>query len=248
MGRQPQAGRYTVLRKIAAGLVIAIPFLAIVITLLVSADGNFGRVLSLIPRHLTGLSFGSVLARLLWILIAGLCLAAFLWGLLQPKRFTFAEELWNEGRTSPPTGENVKAEGKDYSQRSDFAIDPVIMLTLLVMVNAVYILFVVIQFSYFFGAWEGLLPKDMTYAAYARKGFFELILVSSLNFTLLLITLRYALDHARLVLQRLNQFMLFILAGCSGVMLFSAYMKLAMYEEAYGYTYTRIHVSWCMPL
>src|SRR5690625_6914627 len=48
-------------------------------------------------------------------------------------------------------------------------------MTILVMMNVVYLLFVVIQFRYFF---NNELMEGFTYASYARRGFFELILRS----------------------------------------------------------------------
>jgi hypothetical protein len=44
------------------------------------------------------------------------------------------------------------------------------------------------------------------------------------------------------LLKRMNAILLYILVGCSGVMLYSAYMRLILYEEVYGYTYIRFLV------
>lgn len=40
----------------------------------------------------------------------------------------------------------------------------------------------------------------------------------------------------------MNAMLLYVLIACSGVMLYSAYMRLILYEEAYGYTYIRFLV------
>ena len=107
------------------------------------------------------------------------------------------------------------------------------------MVNAVYILFCVIQFTYFFGGEEVIRSiPDYTYAEYARRGFSELILVTVINLSILLIGLRFTkndgkLDHLVLALRCL-------LVLCTVIMLYSAHLRLKLYEEAYGYTYARI--------
>ncbi|WP_245856066.1 DUF4173 domain-containing protein [Paenibacillus rigui] len=151
-------------------------------------------------------------------------------------------------------------------------LDPTIMTTVLTMLVAVYVLFAVVQFSYFFGSGAGLLPEGVTYAEYARRGFAELVIVTIINFTVLMITL-YGVDRtpqgerhspigtpAKSPLEpstpadapssaatgqgshRLLTGLLFMLIGCTGIMLCSAYLRLSLYEMAYGYTITRVLV------
>jgi hypothetical protein len=92
-----------------------------------------------------------------------------------------------------------------------------------------------------FGTGEGHLPVDLSYAEYARNGFTELILVTSLNFLMLVVVLQYT--HAKgkkgVIVQ---QALLLILVCCSAVMLSSAFVRLNLYEQAYGYTYIRFLV------
>ncbi|MNI54979.1 hypothetical protein D3C73_1099020 [compost metagenome] len=115
------------------------------------------------------------------------------------------------------------------------------MTTILTAVNVVYVLFVSVQFSYLFGAWEGVLPEGSTYADYARSGFFELILVTAINFAILLLSL-LALKTAASKLQIVLRVLLYTLVLCSLVMLYSAFSRLNLYEEAYGYTQIRFLV------
>lgn len=120
-------------------------------------------------------------------------------------------------------------------------IDPVILGTVLVLINIVYVLFVFLQFSYLFGAPQGNLPDGSTYAEYARSGFMELVMVTALNFVIMLCGLLYA-GPAGKGLQRLNNGLLYVLVLCSGVMLYSAFTRLLLYEQAYGYTTVRFLV------
>ena len=67
----------------------------------------------------------------------------------------------------------VKVEKASESVRRDIGSwDPIIVATVLVMVNAIYILFCVIQFTYLFGGEANIRSiPDYTYAEYARHGF-----------------------------------------------------------------------------
>ncbi|WP_322923384.1 DUF4173 domain-containing protein [Paenibacillus campi] len=120
-------------------------------------------------------------------------------------------------------------------------LDPLIVATVLVLVNLVYMLFVWLQFTYLFGAGQGKLPDGSTYAEYARSGFGELVVVTGINFTLLLSVL-YRCAPASVRLTKLNRWLLFILVICSAVMLGSACTRLVLYEQAYSYTSTRFLV------
>ncbi len=205
--------------KVGIGLVFAAPLLIVVIPLLASADGAFNRLLNGIPGWISRFSLGELFGRLLWILIFGILFAIYFWSFAKPPR-----------RKKSPAKEDGTPPFKP-------SIDSIVLTTLLLAVNAVYVLFVVIQFTYLFGAWDGLLPDGTTYAEYARRGFGELVAVSAINFALLIVSLTYSGARKG----ALNA-LLYILVGCSGVMLYSAYIRLAMYEEAYGYTYIRFLV------
>ena len=60
-------------------------------------------------------------------------------------------------------------------------MDGIITLTVLLLFNIVYILFIAVQFKYFF---SGTLEDGFTYAEYARRGFFELLFVTLINLSI----------------------------------------------------------------
>ena len=225
-GRKVKDGQKEVYRKILIGLAISCPLLLVVITLLSSADGIFNKVLSEIPTWLNQVSFGEGLVRTIWIVVLGLGFFGLLQGFVKPylpEEMPF-EKNWDHLEPSPP-----------------FRLDPIIATTILFSVNTVYVLFVVVQFSYLFGAWEGILPEGSSYADYARSGFFELILVTSINFVILMSTLLLGGKGSGMQNKIINS-LLYVLVGCSIVMLYSAFTRLGLYEEAYGYTYIRFLV------
>lgn len=221
-GDQPSPSRVLV-RRIAAGLLLALPLLLVVIALLASADMIFLSWMNRIPELLHISSIGDGIMRILLggtIAVYSFC---YIWGLL------FRKAPAASGMTAPPP------------PGPRFAFDPVTAGTLLVSVNAVYILFVAIQFSYLFGAADGLLPAGTIYAEYARRGFAELVLVALINLGLLLGGL-HCIRPAGTVGERVRKLLLSLLMGSTIVMLVSAYSRLALYEEAYGFTQTRLLV------
>jgi len=116
------------------------------------------------------------------------------------------------------------------------------LLTILSLLNIVYITFTVIQFAYLFGGNSFMLPSSFTYAEYARRGFFELIAVAIINFGILLFSITFVKKESRKANAVINAF-LSAIAVFTFVLLISAFYRMALYEMAYGYTYLRIFVQ-----
>ncbi|MFE5323577.1 DUF4173 domain-containing protein [Paenibacillus sp. NPDC056579] len=240
------------LAKVLAGVLLSLPLLLLVGALLASADAMFDRTMSRLPQLLGELELGTLLFRALWIAAVGTALFVYLWGLLYPKppyvpaspagatmpgagsTAERAEAGWEPGSPVPAVSTAVKPV-------RPLRIDATIAATLLFMLNAVYALFAVVQFSYFFAGGSALLPDGVTYAEYARRGFAELVTVTVINFSLLMITL-YGADRTNRFMDRLLRGLLALLVVFTGVMLCSAFMRLSLYELAYGYTITRVLV------
>ena len=96
--------------------------------------------------------------------------------------------------------------------------------------------FVAVQFKYFF---SGTLEGGLTYAEYARKGFFELLFVTIINLSLTTIIITFSKSVQGFVKQSIR-IALSLLVLSSGVLLVSAMMRMVMYEDAYGFTFTRV--------
>ncbi|MCS7463259.1 DUF4173 domain-containing protein [Paenibacillus doosanensis] len=235
-----RAERYRQLWKVLAGLVISLPILLLVGALLASADTMFDRTISGLPRLLSGIPVGEAVIRTGWVVVAGGAMFVYVWGLLYPKEKPPAEEgrtalalRHEEGGWEPGAAVSGPAE--------PVRMDPTITATLLLVLNAVYMLFAVLQFSYFFGGGAAALPEGVTYAEYARRGFAELVIVTLINFALLMLTL-HGVERTSRMMNRSLRVLAAMLIGCTGVMLCSAYFRLSLYEMAYGYSITRILV------
>ena len=115
--------------------------------------------------------------------------------------------------------------------------------TVLVVVDLLFLAFVVVQFRYLFGGSE--LVRELTgmsYAEYARRGFFELVAVAALSLPLLLLA-DYWLDpaDARRVrrFRQLAGLMLLLL----DVMLASALLRMWLYTAQFGLTELRFYTT-----
>lgn len=111
---------------------------------------------------------------------------------------------------------------------------------LLGSVNALFFIFILVQLTYFFGGEGNISAQGLTYAEYARRGFFELMAVAILSLLLLLTTEKYVIkketDHAL-------GFKVLSTALIAQVILImvSASTRLSLYEEAYGFTTLRLY-------
>ncbi|WML39231.1 DUF4173 domain-containing protein [Neobacillus sp. OS1-2] len=203
-------------KKVLIGVVISVPVLAVVLRLLMTADSKFEQILGGIPNWFRVVDTESFI-RIIFILIATAAIFCLLQVLLQKQ---------------------IKVMKQEASLHHFQKLDPIITITVLVLINIVYILFTLVQFKYFF---SGTLQGDLTYAEYARKGFFELLFVTMINLSITIVVVTFG-DRGKIGIQRFTQLMLTILILSSGVMLSSAFLRLSLYEDAYGFTFTRVLV------
>ncbi len=211
--------KYGVAMKILVGLGISLPILLVVLSLLSEADSVFGHFLSEIPRMLFDLDAMEGAFRIILIMLVSLGTFAYLWSLIAPRE------------------ESVEIPNPVPQEKMSW--DGIILVTILTIINLVYMVFTMVQISYLFSGAQTLLPDGMTYAEYARKGFSELVMVTIINFIILLSFMHLTSKDQRKV-YRMVQILLSVLTVCTGFLLFSAYFRLSLYEAAYGYTYSRL--------
>ncbi|HTJ37416.1 MAG TPA: DUF4173 domain-containing protein [Dactylosporangium sp.] len=214
-GHQAEAGASNSMRLLAS-IGIGVALLLVFGALFSSADAAFGRVISAIVPSLDA---GTV-AR--WVFVgvvaAGLSLgAAFL-------------------VANPST----VGEGEPRSAR------PVRRVEWLVPVGALlvmFVLFVAVQLAVLFGD-RGYVMRTvgLTFAEYARKGFWQLLLITLLTLCVMGVTARKAPRESGTD-RWLLRIVLGALAACSLVVVGSALWRMDVYEQAYGFTRLRVFVS-----
>lgn len=107
-------------------------------------------------------------------------------------------------------------------------------------VDLLFLIFVIIQFQYFFGGNANINLEGYTYAEYARRGFGEMVAVAVLSL-LLLLGLGTATQRKNNT-QRISYSGLGVfLVALVGVILVSAFQRLLLYETAYGFTQVRTY-------
>lgn len=155
---EKEKGKNGVAKYIWLGILIAIPFLFIIIGLLSSADVVFR---SLFTDFFAHIQLPERPFYLFFLLVLGMVGSYSLLAYM------------GDGQIKETTKERKKWE-------------PVIGITFLSLITTVYIIFSVIQISYLFlGSFE--LPAGYSYARYAREGFFQLLFVCILNLIIILV-------------------------------------------------------------
>ncbi len=215
--------RNSTLRKVLTGICISLPLVLILVLLLSSADMVFNRMLSFIPNFFENENWADIFNMVIIALVIGTLFHSFVLNLMEGKHFL---------KTSD--------EGSDAIKDKRCA-DPTILTTVLAAVNIIYIVFCVIQFSYLFGGNSNTLPMGFSYAEYARRGFFELVVVTIINFCILLLAITYS-PKVSGVLQRPIKALLLLMGAATYVMIYSSFYRMGLYEQEYGYTHLRILV------
>lgn len=115
-------------------------------------------------------------------------------------------------------------------------------ITALSMLDALFALFVIVQVTVLFGGREHVLDTfGLTYAQYARSGFFQLVAVAELTLLVLGFIARYA-ERPRTRDTLLLRILGGVLVALTLVVLASALKRLSLYEEVYGFTRLRLVV------
>jgi len=205
-------------RAIAAlrALLVAIPLLLVFGSLFASADPVFARLAGDV-FHIDAATVASHLA------VSGI-IAWFVGGLLRATVLSTSR-----GMRSLPF--------------PDSALGLIEVSTALGSLVALFAAFVAVQLRYFFGG-DALVQATagMSYADYARRGFFELVTVSALVLPVLLSAnalLRRDSARADFVYRVLSGTLLSLL----GIIMYSAIARMRLYQSAYGLTEDRLFAT-----
>jgi hypothetical protein len=109
--------------------------------------------------------------------------------------------------------------------------------TVLAVLDGLFAVFVALQLAYLFGGRDTLAAAGLTYAEYARRGFFELVAVAALAGIVVV-----ALDLAVGRRSRGQLGAALVLLALTVVVLASALARLRLYQDAYGWTELRFVV------
>lgn len=202
-----KARRSDTFSYVVLGLCISLPLLVVVLIALASADKVFADVLSrLISLRLLRSFFQNLVPILLYVLFGAMLSCAALTCFVK--------------RKEKPLPEHVPDK------------NPVVAITILSVLGAVYVLFCAIQIIFLFG--KASLPDGYTYASYARRGFFQLLFVCILNVLLILLTTEVFQKNRALRILSVG------FSACTLIMNVSATYRVLLYIQAYDMTYPRL--------
>lgn len=204
------------------GLAVSIPIAAILMNLFMSADAVFADSMNKVIDSI-GLDFTIVFWDIVFGTLFGLFLSAMLLGL-----------KYSEVK---PT----------KTAKIGDSIESIIVGTFLTIINIFIITFVVFQFMYLFGGTINITASDMTYAEYARRGFFELSAASGIIFAIALFVLIMTKKKAN-KLPIWIQLATVCLCLCNGVLLVSALKRMLLYVDVYGLSIKRVLTLWFMAI
>src|SRR5262245_9814772 len=212
---KPPQGRQAI--AIGRGLMLAAPLLFIFGALFVAADSVFqDYVQSAVPDPVD-----------LWLHIA--VIAVFAWvsaGLVREYLF--------------------KPSPVDASVEPWFRLGATEMTIVLALLDLLFLAFVLVQLRYLFGGASLVEERThLTYAEYARHGFFELVTVAALVLPLLLLA-----DWVRRRDSAAQDRLFKVLAGALILLLFvvmaSALQRMRLYQREYGLTELRVYTTGVM--
>lgn len=194
-------------REILIGIAVAIPVVLLIGGLLMSADLVFSNM---IAKVFEGIRIPANLAGICFMLCFGFI--------------------------SSYCGVRYTAYRKDWQDREvKILTETTAMFTVSVLVAVLYVIFCGIQIIYLFGG-GGELPAGVTYAEYARQGFFQLLVVCILNLGAVL-TMEHFFQRNRAV-----DAVLTVISVCTIIMTASSGWRMILYIRAYQLTFLRVVV------
>ncbi|MCX7894516.1 MAG: DUF4173 domain-containing protein [Thermoanaerobaculum sp.] len=196
------------------GVLLALPVVGFFALLLAKADTVFGHMLG---RWLSPASLAEALFRLTYVLLGSYLLVGVLTFAVTPR-----EPLSPSGFSLPKVLGGLEAN------------------ILVGAVNLLFALFVAVQLRYFFGGRSVIETTGMSYAEYARRGFAELLVLGACTVLLLAGLQAFSrLEHPSF--RKSFQGLATVLVLLVGVILASAFQRLLLYEEAFGFTRARVY-------
>jgi hypothetical protein len=217
--RHPAAGAggwWRRVRTVVRGTVLALPALLLLAALLMSADSVFEQLI----RDTFRFDYELLVEHLFFAAVVAWLTAGFL------RAFLVGDEVVM-GRLRVPRPALSAAE----------------VSVALWILNLLFIGFMAVQLRYLFGGADLVeVTVGLSYAKYARRGFFELVAAAALVVPLLLLADWAAAPEtprARVVLRATALVLVVLLVG----VIASAAYRMRLYQDAYGLTESRLYVS-----
>jgi hypothetical protein len=201
---------------VSTGLLIALPLLIVFGGLLASADAVFQSLI----KNLFNWNVDQLLSHGFTIGVWSWLVAGFL-------RQTFL----------------TKDSAPSSTSAASISLGAIEIGTALGALNLLFFVFVLVQFRYFFGGAEAIRTTiDLTYAEYARRGFFELVQVAALALPTLLLAHHLLKKDQRSGVRSFNV-LAAITIGLLFIIMLSAVLRMKLYTDEFGLTELRLYTT-----
>jgi len=224
LGKKDNKGRHLLWGII--GIAAAIPVIVLVISLLMQADANFDHAMTVIKKALHLENFDIYILEF----FLGLPVACYIFGAVY-------------GNSRKRGSDKITESSSGSALASAHKLPAAAVYTPVAILNLIYLIFIGVMASYLFSALAGKLPNALTYAQYARHGFFELCGIAAINMCVLIFSYcfikRNEKEYPRPL--RILSSVLTALTILLGVVAMS---KLLLYIGAYGLSRLRIYSLW----
>lgn len=201
----------------------------------------FGAANPIIDRWLALLDVWLLLDLLsLGRIVFWLAVAALMWALLRPRLPRLPKWLRRKAGVGaadgkPPVTHGGEAEDAGAPTLRDVIFSEGAVLRALVVFNALFAVQTVLDASYL---WGGVaLPEGLTYAGYAHRGAYPLIVTALLAAGFVLVTLR---PGSALSANRLVRALVYVWIAQNVVLVVSSILRLDLYVGIYSLTYWRV--------
>ena len=214
---RPRDGKRTF--ALTAGALGAVALVALLLPVLASADALFAAATASLRSFAAG-HFTVTLWNLFWGLALTPFIFSFLYSLDYPKPL-------RKGAEKPP----IHTDGAAF-------------LLVLGALAALYLLFLAVQSAGLFGGPAYLAKHGISYAEWARSGFFQMVGVTAVNLTVILgaLTLSRPSGRSWTAVRGMSA----VLVAESLVLLASAAWRMSLYVGTYGLSFKRCMTYWGM--
>jgi hypothetical protein len=202
---------------VSRGVLLAAPLLLLFGALFVAADAIFERLV----RDVLGFDLDEIFQHLFLICFFAWITAGILWAGLMAR-----------------TPENL-----EIRRPGVISLGIVEVGIVLGLLDLLFLAFVVIQVRYLFGgAARVATTAGLTYAEYARRGFFELVTVTALALPLLLLA-HWLLRTETRAHERVFRALAGVMIGLLFVVVASALQRMYLYQQEFGLTELRLYTT-----
>lgn len=196
--------------NIIFGIVIGILFSWVILFLLTSADDYFNKFLSKIMININ-INFN------IWLIIKFIIFFIIL--------FAIGINLF-------------KYKDINMKESKIKNIDKTMIIPMLSVINLVFILFLVSEISKLCGNFLHI-PQGYIYSSYAREGFFQLLFVTLINFSIIL----YLMYKTNLIKENKTiRILVLLLIAFQVLLIFNSYYRMFLYIGKFGFTNLRLQV------